>query len=68
MKAFQLASFRLMGYISPFRFDRNGNGGGILLFIREDIPGKLIGSEILPFESFYVKLNLRGQKWLIICS
>ena len=38
------------------------NGGGIMLFVQEDVPAKLIGSEKLLIESFYVELNLRGQK------
>ena len=48
---------------------------GIILFVREDIPAKLIGSE-KPVESSYVELNLANklfinlsrQKWLINCS
>ena len=39
-----------------------------MLFVPEDVPAKLICSEKLPFESFYVELDLRGQKWLINCS
>ena len=38
-----------------------------MLFFREDIFAKLIGSEKLPIESFYLELNLRGQKWLKNC-
>ena len=52
----------------PFRLDRNINGGGIMLFIREDIPAKLIASETSPVEGLYVKVKLRKQKWLISCS
>ena len=44
------------------------NGGGIMLYVQEDVPAKLIGSEKLLIESFYVELNLRGQKWLLKCS
>ena len=32
----------LDGYSVPFRLDRNGNGDGILLYIREDRPSKLL--------------------------
>ena len=32
----------LDGYSVPSDFDRNGDGGGILLYIREDIPSKLL--------------------------
>ena len=64
-KAFQSASFRLMDTALTFRFDCNGNSGGVMLFVRNDIPVKLIGSDKLPIESFYMEINLSGQKWLI---
>ena len=44
------------------------NGGGIMLFVLEDILAKLIGSEKHPIHSFYMELNLKGQEWLINCS
>ena len=31
------------------------------------LPAKLLGSKKRLIESFYVELNLRGQKWLINC-
>ena len=34
------SSFRISGYNKPFRKDRNRNGGGILVFIRGDMPCK----------------------------
>ena len=40
--SFPQARFRIDGYAPPFRYDRNSYGGGILLFIREDIPTKII--------------------------
>ena len=39
-----------------------------MLFVRKDIPVKLIFFEILPIEGFYVGINLREQKWLLCCS
>ena len=26
------------GYLTPYHFDRTSHGGGLLLYIREDIP------------------------------
>ena len=37
-------------------------------FIREDIPAKLIFTEVSPIEGFYVEIILTKQKWLICCS
>ena len=48
--SFPQAQFRMEGYAPPFRYDRESYGGGILLFIREDIPTKIIS--ITPLEDF----------------
>ena len=49
------------------RFDRNGEDGGILLYIRDDIPAKLTESR-MTIEGFFVEINLRKKKWLLCCS
>ena len=55
-------------YASPFRLDRNQNGGGILVFVREDIPVKFLSSEEKPIEVFFFELNLHKKNWLVCCS
>ena len=35
--SFPIGQFLLNGYSTPFRLDRNADGGGILLYVREDI-------------------------------
>ena len=65
--SFPNGQFQIHGYSEPYRFDRNGNGGGILVFIREDIPTKLIDSQ-MKIEGFFIELNLRRKKWLLCCS
>ena len=60
---FPVGQFLIEGFYTPYRLDRNSNGGGILLYVREDIT-----VAINPIESFYVELNLRNNKWLINCS
>ena len=42
---FPSVQFHLEYYITPYRLDRNENGGGILLYIREDILSTLLNSE-----------------------
>ena len=39
--SFPSVHFYLEGYATPYRLDRSVSGGGILLYIREDIPSKL---------------------------
>ena len=41
-ESFPPGQFLLDGYSVSFRFDRNGNNGGILLQIRENIASKLL--------------------------
>ena len=55
------------GFSKPFRLDSTAKGGGILLYIREDIPCRYIKQTTLnnSFEGFFVELNLRSKKWLL---
>ena len=57
---FPKGQFQLHGYSEPYRFGRNGNDGGILLFIPEDMPSKLIESQIR-IEVFFIELSQRGK-------
>ena len=41
-ESFPVGQFLIDGYSVPYRFDRDGNDGGILFYIREDIPSKLL--------------------------
>ena len=53
--------FHLHGFSELYRLDRNGNGGGILVFICKDIPSRLIESQ-MRIERFFVKLNIKKKK------
>ena len=65
--SFPKGQFHLHGFSEPYRLGKNGNGGGIIVFIREDIPSKLIESK-MKIEGFFVELNLKRKKWLLCCS
>ena len=39
---FPLNHFILEGFTPPCRLDRATHGGGLMLFVREDIPSKLL--------------------------
>ena len=41
-KSFPRSQFIVPGFTSPYRFDRIKERGGILAYIREDIPSKLL--------------------------
>ena len=60
--------FFIDGYHKPVRYDRNGNGGCILLDVREDIPAKVIHWDFPTSKSLFVEINLHKKIWLINCS
>ena len=66
--SFPIANFLIDGFSQPYRIDRNSSGGGIMLYVREDIPSNLLKVETLSIEGFYVELKLRSENWLISCS
>ena len=39
-----------------------------MLFIRKDIPVKLLSLESKSIEILYIELNIRKKKWLLSCS
>ena len=68
-ETFPATQFLLQGFCMRYRFDRNRNVGGIMLYIREDIPSRLIERKVRNnVEYFFVEINLRKKKWLPCCS
>ena len=64
---FPLSQFILEGFTPPYRLDGIEHGGGLMLFIREDIPSKLLPN-VNPsgnIENIFVEINLRSKIWLI---
>ena len=62
-----LGNFLIDGFSKHYRLDRDSFGGGILLYVREDIQSSLLEVETKLIEGFNVKINLRNDKWLISC-
>ena len=63
--SFPSAQFLIKGFSAPYRFDRNSKGGGLLFYIREDIPSKILTySSNCDIETLLVDINLRKRKWL----
>ena len=56
--------FHLHGFSELYRLDINGNGGGILVFICEDIPSKRIESQ-MRIERYFVKLNFKKNGFYV---
>ena len=64
-ETFPTRQFSIDGFTSPYRLDRNGFGGGLLAYVREDIPSKFIKTELSNREGFFTEINLRNKKWVI---
>ena len=60
--------FIINGFKKPYRLDRNRHGGGVMFYLREDIPSKLLTKHKLSktFEAIFVEINLRKTKFLIV--
>ena len=65
---FPTSQFCLNSYTSPYRLDRNSKGGGILIYVRKDIPSKRITANFPNAEGFFSEINLTKKKWVISCS
>ena len=62
--SFPIANFLIDGFGQPYRIDRNSSGGGIMLYVREDIPPSLLKVESLPIEGFFTKRKLAYKLFL----
>ena len=64
--SFPNAQFHITGY-TIYRRDRNANGGGLLLYVKDDIPSTMLNIDI-SHEALYIEINVRKKKWIIGCS
>ena len=66
--SFPTSQFLMKGSADPFRLDRNRNRGGVMIYIRDDIPSRLLSKHVFPsdIESLYIELNFRKCKWLLL--
>ena len=66
--SFPHGQFLIDRFHTPFRFYCNKNGGGILLYVWEHIPAKILSHDFPSAESFFVEIILHKKKWLINVS
>ena len=67
-ESFPTSQFSVPGYSTPYRLDINSRSGGLLVYVKENIPSKELKNlpiskdlQIIPIE-----INLRKSKWLLI--
>ena len=64
---FPHALYHLMDFPNPHRLDRNSHGGGILVYLRDNIPSNLVklDQKFENLEGFFIELELSNKnKWL----
>ena len=66
--SYPVAQFKINGFGAPFRLDRNKHRGGVMIYVRENIPCRQIPFHDKPsdIEGIFVELNLRKNKWLLM--
>ena len=66
-----MGEFEIEGYSTPIRLDRNCHGGGIILYVRSDLPcKKKLKLHKLPnnVEGIFAELTIRKTKWLLVAG
>ena len=68
--SFPASQFLIQGFCTPFRLDRNKNGGGILLYISNHITSTKLNKYIIKnqVEAFFVEIRIINSIWLLCCS
>ena len=63
---FLTSQFLVTGFSVPYRLDQNRNGGGIMIFICNDIPSRVLMKHVFPddFKDLFIELNFRKTKLL----
>ena len=56
------SQYLVPGFSVPYRLDQSRNGGGVMIFIRDDTPTKLLTKHVFPddIEGLFIEL-----KWLL---
>ena len=64
---YSIPQFHIDGYSMPYILDRNRNGGGVIIYVRDDIPGNVLRKHLFPndIEGIFVEINYRKSKWLL---
>ena len=61
---FPVNQFFINGFSTPYRLDRNQNGGGIIIYVREDITSKMLTKHKFPddIEALFIETRFRKFK------
>ena len=67
-KTLPTAQFNIAGFSQPYRHDRNRNGGGVMIFVREELPSRQLIKHKFPndIEALVIEINIRKTKFLLL--
>ena len=61
-ESFPVGNVLLPGFSVPYRFNRDSNGGGILLYVREDITSNFLTLEKIPGMLFRLRFTQKHEE------
>ena len=66
--SYPMVQLLIDGFGKPFRLDRKAYRGGILIYVRSDIPCKQLNKHEFSnnIEGIFVEINFRKSKWLLL--
>ena len=66
--SFPNAQFKLDGFCTPYRLEKSSSSGGILTYVRSNMPSRLLTSFVIPesIQALAIEVNLRKEKWLVL--
>ena len=69
-ESFPTSQFLIECFNKPFRYDRNANGSGILVYIREKVPANEIKQVNIAnsIECVLTEINVGKIKWALIST
>ena len=65
---FPMGQFHIEGFSRPIRLDRNRNGGGLIVFTRDDLTCRELKPRVLypELECTFLEVRIRHNKWLVV--
>ena len=65
--SFRVNQFCINGFSTPYRLDRNRNGGEITIYVREAVTSKMLTKQKFSddIEALFIEINFRKCKWLL---
>ena len=66
--SYPVAQLLIEGFGKPFNLPRTAFGGGLLIYVRSDIPCRQVNKHEFSdkIEGIFIEINFRKSKWLLL--